>query len=759
MSDYDILKQVMDWMNEHCSSDVKFGGILYLHDITADRGGIEARRAWPIVHLKQPEPLGHLLIATVRWPPETDSERPRCEQHEQVLRTTIWDHVLGNGARLCRLMDTRESAWDVLNELLRINPLQLHEIHSDFISIYNKPRGAPKKQQNSVWKKLRGPLSRVWATSHGGVTDQGRLWTDRPTDTAFFNAPKTNSYVFATDTVLETDLEPRQNSVAHHVACLTANEALEHLKLHRTDIIKAMDNLEIPMIALAGFNEGLVQQGMTTLLQEIHIIPSKDLTPPQHVLDAVGKACSPFPSMIFMPSGTTLRPPVFDAEGKSLTFEDLISSPSTSQPRFNVALGKKQPSIARGSTARADYQYQSPSDGTQDGQSHGEQSRAFPTEARGVEPQSKIPRRSSSDDELQPGEEGSRGDDGRGSIPRNTANREGENAPIANAQGRDHVPPSQGPPVPGDGGGTTQRPYTIHFDITDAIYQPSPGSSLLQKLQLTGGFNFQVTPGRTSSVDFTKMQCQAHSNAGTSYRYSQSHLKVLIDSYSPRWRLSKHKPKSTRAAESQFKRIVANKTTWQQALKVGLSLIPFGAPVKAEGSISRTKEHSTSNEAVRFSSRIIQRQNLGVFWWSFQVDDEYETDCGIELGEDNLPSAEMSVLPSANSPNQPLDELTVEITSFWSLLRKKSGGWFSYAPGESLPPGFSNLCQVISIDLPPGDGNYVSETQHGAPGKPSQVSTVHSQCAISPTAAVLMFGGGVQEVDGLVDAGRRLVGA
>ncbi|KAJ2932718.1 hypothetical protein H1R20_g4372, partial [Candolleomyces eurysporus] len=553
------------------------------------------------------------------------------------------------------------------------------------------------------------------------------------------------------------DREPQQRPVVHHIAIFTAKDALEHLKLRQTDIIKAMDGPDIPTVALAGFNEGLVKQGIATLLQEIHIVLSRDLTPQLHVLEAVGKACSPFPSMIFMPSGTTFRPPVFNAEGKILTVEDLIP-PSASQPRFSIALEKGQPSVPRGSTAGADYHYQSPSENTQDGGSQGEQSRNSPTEARGVEPQPKIPR-SSSDDELQPGEEGSRGDDGRGSLPRNTAAREGENAPSDNAQGGEHVPSSQGPPVPGDDGGTTQRPHNIHFDITAAIYQPSPRSSPLQKLQLTGGFNFQVTPGCTATVDFTKMQCQAHSNPGVSYRYSQSYLKILIDSYSPRWRLSKHKPKSTRASDGQVKRIVSEKSVWQQALKAGLSLIPFGAPLKAEGGLSRTSERLTSNEAVRFGSRIIQRHNLGVFWWSFHVDDEYERDCGIELGEDTLPSAEMSVLPSANSPNEPLDKLTVEITSFWSLLRKESGGWLSYTPGDSLPPGFSNLCQVICIDLPPSDGNYVSEMHVGAPGKPSQVSTVHSQSAITPTEAVLMFSGGAQSVDGLVDDGKRLVGA
>jgi hypothetical protein len=282
-------------------------------------------------------------------------------------------------------------------------------------------------------------------------------------------------------------LEPQQTPVVYRTACLTANNAFEHLRLRQIDIIRAMGRPEIPMIALAGFNEGLLQQDMATLLQEIHIVPSKNFAPPQHVLDGVGKACSPFPSMIFMPSGTTFRPPVFNSEGKSLTFEDLIPPPA-SKPRLTIALDKGQTSAVHGSTASADDHGQSPSDGTQDGQNQAEQSTNSPTESSGAQPQPIVLRRSSSDDELQPREDENRGDDGRSTVPRNTTT--GENTSIA--QGGEHMPLSQGPPVPGDDGSATQRPHTIRFDMAAAIYQPSPGAGLLQTLRLTGNFNFQV---------------------------------------------------------------------------------------------------------------------------------------------------------------------------------------------------------------------------------------------------------------------------
>jgi hypothetical protein len=267
----------------------------------------------------------------------------------------------------------------------------------------------------------------------------------------------------------------------------------------------------------------------------------------------------------------------------------------------------------------------------------------------------------------------------------------------------------------------------------------------------------QITPGRTLSVNFTKMQCQAHSNPGTTYQYSQSRLKILIDSHSPRWILSKHKPKSTRASDGQVKRVELEKVGWQWMSKAALSF-PFGA--KAECGRSDTKERSTSDEGIRFNSRIVQRQNRGVFWWIFHVDDEYEKECGIELGEDSLPSAEMSVLPCANTLDEPLNALTVEITSFWSLLRKEDGGWLSYPPGDSLPPGFSNLCHVACFDLPSHDGNCVADLHVGPPGKPTeQVLVMHAQSNIVPRSTVLMQGGKDAHEEGtrLINVGSQLL--
>ncbi|KAJ2934628.1 hypothetical protein H1R20_g2458, partial [Candolleomyces eurysporus] len=540
----------------------------------------------------------------------------------------------------------------------------------------------------------------------------------------------------ATGEVFDSRSDSQQTPVNHRLACFVAVDAHKHLKMYRTDIIRAMGSPDTPMIVLAGFNEGLIAEDMGMFLQEIHIVSSESLTLERHVLDAVAKACSPFPSMVFMPSGKTIRPPVFNADGKSVNFEDLIPPPSASHLHLNTALNKGQ--TLAGHTSGG-HHGNPPSDNPQDGRSGGEPSRRLPTEGHSVpNPQSGMTRRNLGD-ASQPGEEESH-QNRMARIPRNTLSGEDESFPVANSQGAEHTQPPQGPPVPGDGG-ATQRPYNIRFDIKAVIFQPPPGDGLLQTLQLIGGFNFKVTPGRTSSVDFTKMRCQALSNPNAGYRYSQRHLKVLIDSYSHEWDLLKHKPKSTLASDGQVKQNKSKKIGWQL-----MSKIAFSFPFKGTAEFGRTTtgEDSTSDESIRFKSRIIQQEDQGVFWWTFHVDDEHAKERGIELGEDHLPSAEMSVSQASGcTPNHSLDKMSVEIASFWSLLGKGNEEWISYGPQDPLPTWYSNICQVVSIDLPPGDAKHGAELHVGPESPTEQMPIILSPTATPPKLAVLTNGGKV----------------
>ena len=238
------------------------------------------------------------------------------------------------------------------------------------------------------------------------------------------------------------------------------------------------------LVGLAGFNEGLMQLGDGVLLQEIHILISEVIELQRSELDAIGKACSPFPSMIFMPSGDTLRPPVFDPNGKLLEFEDVVKLFSF-QPRFDVALRKGMALATHETTALEDQS----TDHTEAG-GHGDNqsSHATQSEPRGhPDPESQPTRRQPRDDPRS--DRGESSDDEGVPVTRATASGQDETSPAT--RGHEHMQTPHGPPVPGKDP-MTQEPHKIHFDIKASIHRPSPEFGLLQELKLIGDFNFQV---------------------------------------------------------------------------------------------------------------------------------------------------------------------------------------------------------------------------------------------------------------------------
>jgi hypothetical protein len=105
-----------------------------------------------------------------------------------------------------------------------------------------------------------------------------------------------------------------------------ARDALDHVNTHRDDILKPLGvQHALTAFILAGFNEAYIREGIG-LLQEIHIVTREDLEFDESALAGVGKACSPFPSVIFMPSGKCFQPPLYNQDGQGVPFSVLGGS-------------------------------------------------------------------------------------------------------------------------------------------------------------------------------------------------------------------------------------------------------------------------------------------------------------------------------------------------------------------------------------------------------------------------------------------------
>ena len=154
-----------------CDLDAHFGGIIYFHDITQDRGGMDYSRTWPAANLTKPDSatVRHLLLATSKWDRvPSPAHKKDHEKKQEKLTKTAWLKPLGMGARVAQFANTKESASNILSELLRERePLKIMALHQDLKRIRSGwVKAAPRRRSLfPQWKALSGLFSRVRSVS------------------------------------------------------------------------------------------------------------------------------------------------------------------------------------------------------------------------------------------------------------------------------------------------------------------------------------------------------------------------------------------------------------------------------------------------------------------------------------------------------------------------------------------------------------------------------------------------------------------
>jgi hypothetical protein len=136
------------------------------------------------------------------------------------------------------------------------------------------------------------------------------------------------------------------------------------------------------------------------------------------------------------------------------------------------------------------------------------------------------------------------------------------------------------------------------------------------------------------------------------------------------------------------------KSTWISTFLGNLSF------VKAQGAIgaseSRTAEQSTDTKKTLNISRIIQTDIGPVNSWAFHIADPFEQEAGLPLPPEKLPFVHIRFHGETRAP--PPKYLDVEISTYWSLLSPHGGSsWLSL---QSTGPAYSNLCKIITLNLP-----------------------------------------------------------
>jgi len=167
--------------------------------------------------------------------------------------------------------------------------------------------------------------------------------------------------------------------------------------------------------------------------------------------------------------------------------------------------------------------------------------------------------------------------------------------------------------------------------------------------------------------------------------------------------VSKIRPVSTPEYNPELKVSKGSKKVWNILASGALSLLPPKATITSSG--NRTGEQSTNTERTVNVSRIMYTNIRGVTEWTYHLVDRFEQDSGLVLTPERLPFAHITFGGHEATPPPASAYVNVEISTYWTMLSSSfpasRSTWPRSGPsGSGNKPMFSNLCKIITLDLP-----------------------------------------------------------
>ena len=84
--------------------------------------------------LSNPEPAHRVILATVKGDDVTPSH---ADRREEQLKNNIWQEAINGGSQMCRFVNTKDSAWSIVNLILEKGAIDLSRIQQELEKICN----------------------------------------------------------------------------------------------------------------------------------------------------------------------------------------------------------------------------------------------------------------------------------------------------------------------------------------------------------------------------------------------------------------------------------------------------------------------------------------------------------------------------------------------------------------------------------------------------------------------------------------------
>ncbi|KDR82128.1 hypothetical protein GALMADRAFT_135492 [Galerina marginata CBS 339.88] len=125
-SDREIMERIADWLEKSRQEKKIVGGIIYLHDISADRYEEADKRNLESFRIMCGDAvLSKVVLGTTKWERVTTEigTTEIGDEREKELKEKHWKKLLSKGSTMRRFKDNESSAWEFLDVLLnRLNP-------------------------------------------------------------------------------------------------------------------------------------------------------------------------------------------------------------------------------------------------------------------------------------------------------------------------------------------------------------------------------------------------------------------------------------------------------------------------------------------------------------------------------------------------------------------------------------------------------------------------------------------------------------
>ncbi|KAG6861021.1 hypothetical protein C0995_004874 [Termitomyces sp. Mi166 len=154
-SDRAIVKRILDWLQNSCKPKTRFGGIIYLYEISQARDNPTANFMHP-TKLSEPEAPKYVILATVKW---NDARADVAELREAQLKKS-WSMMVERGSQMARFNDSTESALQIINMFPK-ETLSIERMQKEFRRILGTLPAEPSGSKDGFISKVFGKISWV----------------------------------------------------------------------------------------------------------------------------------------------------------------------------------------------------------------------------------------------------------------------------------------------------------------------------------------------------------------------------------------------------------------------------------------------------------------------------------------------------------------------------------------------------------------------------------------------------------------------